>query len=116
MRQNDTLQCANMVEPKKDNEQWRGEQIAFYSSPAWKNLREYIKKERGGLCEMCLRRGKYTAATLVHHIKPVTAENVNDPEITLNPENLMALCDDCHAAIHSTRRYTIDENGNVSAI
>lgn len=63
---------------------------------------------------MCLKNGIYKAATLVHHIKPVTAENVHDPDITLNPENLMALCVDCHAAIHSTRRYYIDENGNVT--
>lgn len=63
---------------------------------------------------MCLKNGIYKAATLVHHIKPVTAENVHDPDITLNPENLMTLCVDCHAAIHSTRRYYIDENGNVT--
>jgi len=96
--------------------QWREEQIKFYSSVAWKNLRENIIKERGGLCEMCLRRGRYTAATLVHHIKPVTAENVNDPAITLNSENCMALCTDCHASIHSDKGYIIDENGNVTLI
>lgn len=92
---------------------WRTDQVAFYSSPAWKNIRKAVLKERGGLCEMCLKKGIYRAATLAHHIVPLTAENVGNPEISLNTENLMALCADCHAAIHSTRRYTVDENGNV---
>lgn len=92
---------------------WREEQIAFYSSPAWKNLRSAIIKERGGLCENCLKKGIIRAATLVHHIKPVTAENVNNPEISLNPANLEALCSDCHAAIHSGKRYTIGPDGKV---
>ena len=65
---------------------------------------------------MCLKSGIYKAATLAHHIVPVTAENVNDPQISLNPENLIALCTECHAAIHSTKRYTVDENGNVAII
>lgn len=106
-----------MVRRKSPEEtQWREEQIAFYSTVAWKNLREYILKERGGLCEECLKRGVYKAATLVHHIKPVTAQNVHDTNITLNPDNLMALCTDCHAEIHSTKRYKVDSNGKVTPI
>jgi len=65
---------------------------------------------------MCLKKGIYRAATLVHHIKPLNAENVNNPEISLNPENCMALCADCHAAIHSTKRYKVDEYGKVTPI
>ena len=104
-----------MVKRKSAEEtQWREEQIAFYSTVAWKNLREYVLKERGGLCEMCLKKGIIKAATLVHHIKPVTHQNVHDVEITLNPDNLMALCTDCHASVHSTRRYKVDENGKVT--
>ena len=95
---------------------WREEQIAFYSTPAWKNLRKAVLSERGGLCEMCLKKGIYRAATLVHHIVPVTAENVRNAEISLNKDNCMALCADCHAAIHSTKRYKVDENGNVTIL
>ena len=99
-----------------DNETWREEQIQFYSSPAWKNLRKVVLKERGGLCEMCLKKGIYRAATLVHHIVPVTAENVTDAAISLNKDNCMALCADCHAAVHSSRRYRVDKDGNVTII
>ena len=106
-----------MLKSKSTNEEtWREEQIQFYSSPAWKNLRKVVIKERGGLCEICLKKGIYKAAVLVHHIVPVTSENVSNPEITLNTENLMALCADCHAAIHSTRRYKVDENGHVTIL
>ena len=62
---------------------------------------------------MCLKSGIYKAATLVHHIVPVTSENVSNPQISLNPENLMALCDDCHAAVHSSKRYRITDDGRV---
>ena len=113
MRQNDTLQCANMVEPKKDMDNWRPEQVAFYSSVAWKNLRDYVKRRSGGLCEMCLKSGVIRPATVAHHIIHVTAKNVNDPQITLNPDNLMALCDDCHALVHSKKHYRITDDGRV---
>lgn len=96
-----------------ENTKWREDQIRFYTSRAWKDLRAYIIKERGGLCESCLKQGIIKAADVVHHIKPVTAENVNDPEIALNPDNLMALCTECHAAIHSGKRYIIGPDGAV---
>lgn len=74
----------------------------------------------GGLCEHCLSKGIVTPAALVHHKRPITAENVNDYNITLNWENLAALCRPCHAEAHdelyrqrSGRRYTIDDNGKV---
>ena len=105
-----------MVEQKKDNEIWREAQMAFYASRPWRRVRAFVIKRSGGLCEICLKSGIYKAATLAHHIVPVTAENVNDPQISLNPDNLIALCADCHAAIHSSKRYTVDENGNVSII
>ena len=65
---------------------------------------------------MCLKNGIYKAATLAHHIIPVTAKNVNDPQISLNADNLMALCTECHAAIHSSRRWRFDENGKMIVV
>lgn len=88
----------------------------FYNSRAWKDCRESYYKSMGGLCERCLQRGIYAPGEIVHHIKPITHENVNDPEVTLNFANLMLLCRDCHAEIHSGNvpaRYTLDELGRV---
>lgn len=50
----------------------------------------------------------------MHHKIPLTPENVTDPDITLNWENLQLLCRDCHAAVHKPqKRYTVDELGRV---
>ncbi len=45
------------------------------------------------LCEMCMREGRATKATEVHHIKPLGHGGTNADE------NLMALCKPCHSRI-----------------
>ena len=107
-----------MTRERDRKEEWRKRQQKFYSSIVWQNMQQYIIKRAGGLCEDCLAKGRYVPATLVHHIKPVTSHNITDPDITLNPDNLRALCEECHRRIHrkSPLRYTIDENGNVTVL
>lgn len=88
---------------------------AFYKSKAWLNCREaYIKSQRG-LCEECLKEGRLTPAEIVHHKVELTPENINDPNISLNFDNLEAVCHACHDKIHDRRkrRYHVDELGNV---
>jgi 5-methylcytosine-specific restriction endonuclease McrA len=87
----------------------------FYKSSAWRACRSAYLKQAHGLCELCLKRGRYTAADTVHHITHLTPGNITDPLITLNPDNLMALCRDCHAEIHrgAPIRYKIDAFGHV---
>ena len=85
---------------------------AFYKSKAWKDCRDRYAKSRGGLCEECLRRGVYKPGEAVHHVVHITPENIHDPAITLNPDNLRLLCRDCHAAKHKGEptRYRVDKN------
>ena len=52
------------------------------------------------MCERCAEMGRLTPADVVHHMVPLNPQNVNDPEISLNPEKLMALCYDCHTEVH----------------
>ena len=88
----------------------------FYHSSAWKACRESFLKQKRGLCEQCLKRGMYVPADTVHHIKHLSPENINDPSITLNYQNLMALCRDCHAEMHKgIKRYKVDDFGRVKA-
>ena len=89
----------------------------FYSSTAWKNTRAAYAKSKGGLCENCLSKGIYKAGEIVHHTIHLTPENINDPSVSLNWDNLCLLCRDCHAQIHDgrKRRYKIDELGHVTA-
>lgn len=87
----------------------------FYKSKAWQACRIGYVKSVGGLCEECLRNGRYTAGVIVHHKIHLTPENINRPEITMDWNNLELLCRNCHAQIHDARkrRYKIDEFGRV---
>jgi len=83
----------------------------------------------GGLCERCLKQGEVKPAEVVHHKTPLTPENVDDPAVSLNPDNLVALCHDCHTEAHrrlgtgamngrkvEEPRVRFDEEGNVVKI
>ena len=99
--------------------------VAFYHSGAWKRAREaYMKKVVDSpwgkvppyVCERCFAQGETTAATVVHHVRHITPENINDPYVTLDERNFQRLCVDCHAAVHSgceRPRVAFDEMGNV---
>lgn len=94
-----------------------GRQAEFYNSTEWKRCRESYKKSVGGLCEMCKSRGKITPAKVVHHKTHITADNLDDPSITLSFDNLMALCVNCHAEIHGKpKRYRVNADGSVETV
>lgn len=88
----------------------------FYKSKSWADVRALVWQRDKGLCQRCLSKGIIKEANTIHHIVPITLENISDPEITLNPDNLTTLCHDCHAAVHKgyEPRYTVDELGRVT--
>ena len=90
----------------------------FYSSAAWQKCRAAYMEKVGHLCENCLSRGVYTKAEIVHHIIPIDETNIDDPSITLNFDNLRAVCRNCHAVEHGAkqRRFTVDELGRIHII
>ena len=62
----------------------------------WKKIRDrYISQNP--LCEKCRAKGKFTAGSLVHHIKPLSEGGTNEEG------NLMTLCVSCHEKIHRRR-------------
>lgn len=64
----------------------------FYKSKAWREgARPQALHDCGYACHDCGDR-----PTEVHHIIPLTPDNINDPNISLNPSNLMCLCGNCH--------------------
>ena len=84
----------------------------FYSSREWQECRKSYAKTKRGLCEICLSKGKIVPYEIVHHKKPITISNVNNPEVTLNFSNLQCVCRNCHADIHKkNNRYRFDEYG-----
>lgn len=64
----------------------------FYHKTAWRRLRKLALQRDHYLCQACLRRGKITTATEVHHIK----ELEDFPELGLELSNLESLCWNCH--------------------
>ena len=91
----------------------------FYSSEAWKKCRAEFKKSKGKLCESCLAKGIINAGSKenplqVHHKVELTPENIDDPSITLNWDNLELLCDRCHKKEHGhTPKWRTDGAGRV---
>lgn len=69
---------------------------SFYKSEKWQSCRDsYIAKRimiDGGLCEVCHDSPGY----IVHHKTILTPKNINNPEVTLNHDNLSYECKQCH--------------------
>lgn len=88
---------------------------AFYKSADWQKCRAAYISSVGGLCEDCLAKGIVTPGLVVHHIDPITPENIRDPNITLSFDNLKLVCQDCHAKEHhpSGLRYEFGPNGEI---
>ena len=72
---------------------------AFYKSKQWQDVRQYVLLRDFNLCVRC-----GNAAEEVHHIIRLTPKNIKDPLVALNPDNLVSLCHDCHAAEHENDR------------
>ena len=101
----------------------------FYSSKQWTQCAIAYRKSKQGLCERCLKKGLIVPCDEVHHKIRLTKENINNPQISLNFDNLEALCSECHDKEHeadiknrwkskkrrtSNRRYAIDsKSGKV---
>jgi len=68
----------------------------FYKSKAWQRCRTSFISYRitidGGMCEHCQDKPGY----IVDHIEELTPENINNPDVTLNHDNLQYLCLICH--------------------
>ena len=83
----------------------------FYNSEEWRKFRllliaERTNKEDGLL--YCEHSGKPIINSydiVLHHIKPLTLQNVNDYSISLNPENIMIVSQRSHNEIHKRFGY-----------
>ena len=92
---------------------------AFYRSKAWLQCRAGYINSVNGMCERCLKQGKYKPGKIVHHINYITPKNINDPNITLNWKNLELVCHECHEQIHKGSNRSLrddvmfDNDGNL---
>ncbi|MBR5302945.1 MAG: HNH endonuclease [Clostridia bacterium] len=82
------------------------ERDPFYGTSRWLAARQRALDRDLGRCVWCKQAGRYTIdrrgrrlpvlATMVHHIKP----RKEYPELELDLDNLVSLCDKCHDDAH----------------
>ena len=86
---------------------------SFYKGYKWRKLSRLYMESQNYICERC-----GGTASICHHRKYITPANINDPAITLNPDNLEALCMDCHNKEHKSKAGTVifDAAGNVVGV
>lgn len=86
----------------------------FYHTTAWEKCRAAFMASKHYVCERC---GK--PAVIVHHKQYITDDTEDNPGITLNWDNLEALCIDCHNKEHKKINNSVnaglffDENGQL---
>lgn len=85
---------------------------SFYKGKQWKRVSCLYMSSKGYVCERCGGVGE-----ICHHKKYITPWNINNPNVTLNMDNLECLCMDCHNKEHSCKhsRAVFDESGNMIA-
>lgn len=69
----------------------------FYNKQAWKSKRVAILKRDNYKCRECKRFGRVTGADTIHHALPLEIR----PDLKLNNNNLVSLCNECHEAMHN---------------
>lgn len=78
----------------------------FYKSPQWRKFREYVISERLSrdgdiICEHCKKPIINNYDIIAHHCNTYLSEsNVNDLDISLNPDNIALVHMACHNKIH----------------
>lgn len=83
---------------------------AFYHSKAWINCRNSFMDAVNYICNRC-----GSPAAICHHKEYITINNINNPDITLNWDNLEPLCLDCHNKEHFKQDdgYFFNEDGDI---
>lgn len=81
---------------------------AFYCSRAYLSLAQACKVASGGVCARC---GEVfdLGELRPHHIVELNLDNIDDVNITLNPQNIEVLCEQCHNAAHHRFGFTVGQ-------
>lgn len=79
---------------------------AFYCRKDYLDLAQACKIKSGGVCAKC--GGVFDISELrPHHKVELTLDNIDDVNVTLNPDNIEVLCHDCHNAVHKRFGYAV---------
>lgn len=96
--------------------------VGFYKSKKWQDCRQSFIAERmlvdGGLCQLCKEQHGF----IVHHKIMINEGNINNPDVTLNHDNLLYVCKKCHDGLPGhgigcePKKYFFDESGMLRPI
>lgn len=86
----------------------------FYRCKEWRRLLEGLKLERVNdegqvICEYCGKPIVRAYDIIGHHKVELTEDNVNDVNISLNPDNVEFVHHRCHNYIHNKLGYSVRE-------
>ena len=109
-----------------------GNRKLFYNSKLWKSVRRSVWIKQNLLCAVCHKPvyvdgiseylPKESRRTgIVHHKIWLDNNNIENDDITINENNLIGVCKECHENIHhanmSCRKdMMFDEDGNIKPI
>ena len=89
----------------------------FYQSSAWRKLSKAFLCSKHYICERC-----GNPAEIAHHKTHLNAANIMNPDISLNPKLLEALCKNCHNTEHFgaggavLEGLAFDDDGNLTEV
>jgi len=102
---------------------------SFYQSKLWKQVKNNIWLKQSCLCAICHKPVYVNGISdyipkdkrrtgIVHHKVWLDDSNVYDENISINEDNLIGICKECHENEHhkdiSTRKeFMFDEQGNL---
>ena len=78
----------------------------FYKSSNWLHKRKQVLERDNYECQRCKSKGGFSPATCVHHIKHLK----DRPDLALEEDNLVGLCDACHNLEHPEKLLTPSVN------
>ncbi|MGK0575518.1 HNH endonuclease [Macrococcus capreoli] len=80
-----------------DRERTDQQEVSFYNSKQWKDVRATVLQRDFYLCQQCKRQGITTFGNIVHHI----VELKDDWSLRLDMNNLETVCSACHNQEHT---------------
>lgn len=72
---------------------------SFYRSVEWKRVRDFVIVRDGG-CDLGILERPIFGKVLVHHLNPISIDDVNRLDLLLDPEFLICVSHATHNALH----------------
>lgn len=82
---------------------------AFYTSYEWQQVRDFVIVRDNG-CDLGIRGRPISGPIIVHHIDPITPDDIlnRDPKI-LDPNNMICTSDSTHKGVHYNQKHIPDD-------